>query len=292
MRSDDTKTAALFIAPFFIGFIIFQGLPFLFSFLIGFTDLRFISRMDDVRFVGLANFFRMFGDRNFLAAVRKSLYYSVLFVPGVMILSLLLAVGVDRIRKGKAFFRSVIFLPYVTNLVAVATVWTFLFMPAEGPINGFLRLVGVDEPPMWLLSPDSVIPSIVIVHVWLTLGLQFVTFMAALQNVSRELYEAADIDGAGPVRKFLSITFPCISPATFFLLIVTVIESLKNFSIIQVMTGGGPGNASRVLSMNIVREAFMAQKLGYASAQGLMMVLVVMIFTLIQWRFQKKWVNY
>ncbi|MGI2295976.1 carbohydrate ABC transporter permease [Paenibacillus sp. GXUN7292] len=282
----------LFILPFAIGFIIFQLAPLLSSILISLTDLSFISNLSAVKFVGLGNFITMFGDSQFLSALWRTLYYVVLFVPGSIGVGLVFALLINA----KFFFRGpirvAIFLPYVSNLVAVAVVWAMLLDYNDGPINALLRSVGVENPPLWLLGVHTAIPTVVVIVVWQSIGFFMVVFLAALQNVPSELYEAAVIDGAGSWNKFWRITMPLISPTIFLLSITAIISAFQNFGPIQVLTKGGPGDASTTLSMNIYKESFVHYRFGYSTAQAIILFLLILIITVIQWRGQKKWVTY
>ncbi|MEF2248108.1 carbohydrate ABC transporter permease [Paenibacillus sp. IITD108] len=282
----------LFILPFAIGFIIFQLAPLLSSILISLTDLSFISNLSAVKFVGLGNFITMFGDSQFLSALWRTLYYVVLFVPGSIGVGLVFALLINA----KFFFRGpirvAIFLPYVSNLVAVAVVWAMLLDYNDGPVNALLRSIGVENPPLWLLGVHTAIPTVVVIVVWQSIGFFMVVFLAALQNVPSELYEAAVIDGAGSWNKFWRITMPLISPTIFLLSITAIISAFQNFGPIQVLTKGGPGDASTTLSMNIYKESFVHYRFGYSTAQAIILFLLILIITVIQWRGQKKWVTY
>ena len=282
----------LFILPFAIGFIIFQLAPLLSSILISLTDLSFISNLSAVKFVGLGNFITMFGDSQFLSALWRTLYYVVLFVPGSIGVGLVFALLINA----KFFFRGpirvAIFLPYVSNLVAVAVVWAMLLDYNDGPVNALLRSIGVENPPLWLLGVHTAIPTVVVIVVWQSIGFFMVVFLAALQNVPSGLYEAAVIDGAGSWNKFWRITMPLISPTIFLLSITAIISAFQNFGPIQVLTKGGPGDASTTLSMNIYKESFVHYRFGYSTAQAIILFLLILIITVIQWRGQKKWVTY
>ncbi|MCT4544297.1 MAG: sugar ABC transporter permease [Vallitalea sp.] len=285
-------TGMLFILPYTIGFILFHGLPFVLSFVLSMTDLRFISKLDNVHFVLLDNFKEMFNDPFFWQAFTKSILYSVIYVPLIMILSLVLALLVNKKIYAKNTIRTMIFMPYVSNIVAISLVWSLLLAPMDGPINNLLRSIGITNTPMWLMGIKTALPTVAIIAVWQGIGLQFVTYLAALQGVPKELIEASQIDGANRWQSFRHVTLPLISPTTFFLLITSIICSLKNFDIVQVLTKGGPGTSSRVLSLNIVRETFTSYRMGYASAQAIFVFIFILIITMIQWRGQKKYVNY
>jgi len=280
------------ILPFVAGFIVFQLAPFLSSIAISFTDLSFISNMADAKFVGFRNFVQMFGDDKFTGALWRTFYYVILFVPGVIVSSLLCAMLINAKLLFRKTIRTAIFMPYVSNFVAIAVVWAIILDVQDGPVNSLLRALGVDNPPLWLVGEHTVIPSIVLIVVWQNIGFFMLVFLAALQNVPSELYEAATMDGAGRLRKFWRITVPMVSPTTFLLTITAVITSFQNFGPIQVLTKGGPGQASTTLSINIYQETFLQYRMGYSTAQAIFMFLLIMGITVVQWRGQKKWVSY
>ena len=176
-----------------------------------------------------------------------------------------------------------IFMPYVSNMVAIAIVWSILLDPVDGIVNQTLRALGFTNAPMWLMGSKTALYSVVMIAVWREVGLQFVTYLAALQEVPTELKEAAQIDGAGRFQQFIYVTLPLIRNTTFLLTITSIITSLKNFTIIQVLTAGGPGNSTTVLPLNIVDTAFASARMGYASAQAMVMFILVMGVTIVQW---------
>lgn len=290
-QKKENLTGAIFIAPYLIGYIIFQGLPFLIAMILGFTNVRYISKLDDATFVGFENFVRMFNDVDTMKALGRTGLYSLMYVPLIMICGFFIAYMVNKGIHFKNVVRSMFFLPYVSNMVAVAVVFKLLLGPS-GPVVYMLQKLGFENPPYLLYGLNTALPTVVCIAVWKGIGLNFITYLAALQNVSTDLLEAAQIDGATKWERIRHIIIPSISPTTFFLLISSVITSLQNFTTIQALTGGGPGQATTVMSINIIRTAFSNYQTGYASAQALVMFLIVLFITLIQWRGQKKWVNY
>lgn len=201
----------------------------------------------------------------------------------VMAAGLLLAVLVNQKIHFRNGIRAMIFMPYVSNMVAIAIVWSILLDPVDGIVNQTLRALGVTNAPMWLMGSKTALYSVVMIAVWREVGLQFVTYLAALQEVPTELKEAAQIDGAGRFQQFIYVTLPLIRNTTFLLTITSIITSLKNFTIIQVLTAGGPGNSTTVLPLNIVDTAFASARMGYASAQAMVMFILVMGVTIVQW---------
>lgn len=282
----------LFVLPFLIGFAVFHFAPLLSSLLFSFTDISFITKISDLRFIGLQNYATIFNDSKALLSFEKSAYYAAAYVPLVMISSLVLAIAVNASFYFRKWIRMMLFMPYVSNIVAIAIVWALILEVQEGPVNSFLRAIGFEHPPMWLLGIHTVLPTIAMIVAWQNLGFNLITFLAALQGIPSELYEAATVDGAGYFKKIVRITIPMISPTTFFLTISSLLVSLQNFGPIQVLTKGGPGSASTTMSINLYQETFGNFRIGYACAQSVMLLLIIMTFTVFIWRAQKKWVNY
>lgn len=283
LRKKEARIAWLFIMPYLIGFTLFHFLPVLLSAVLSLTDMRYISMIDKTHFIGLGNYFEMSRDPEFWNAFCNSIVYSICFVPFVMAAGLLLAVLVNQKIHFRNGIRAMIFMPYVSNMVAIAIVWSILLDPVDGIVNQTLRALGVNQAPMWLMGSKTALYSVVMIAVWREVGLQFVTYLAALQEVPTELKEAAQIDGAGRFQQSFYVTLPLIRNTTFLLTITSIITSLKNFTIIQVLTAGGPGNSTTVLPLNIVDTAFSSARMGYASAQAMVMFVLVMGVTVIQW---------
>ncbi len=284
----ETRTAWLFITPYLIGYFIFHFLPIFMSLLMSFTDIRFITTLDETNFLGLGNYIEMFGDDKFLNALVNSLLFSAMYVPIIMVGGLCFALLINQNIYIRNLLRGMLFMPYVSNMVAIAVVWSLLFDPFDGPINNFLRSIGIAEPPMWLLSTDTALVTVTLIAVWQGIGLQFITYLAGLQSVPVELKEAAGIDGAGRWQVFKNVTFPCLLPTTFLMTITSVIVSFKNFTVIKVLTDGGPGYSTTILPLNVVNTAFTSYRMGYASAQAMVMFVLVMLITIIQWKMQDK----
>jgi len=197
----------------------------------------------------------------------------------------------NRSLRGISFYRSVYFLPVVTSTVAVAMVWTWLYNPEFGPINYFLGLIGIEGPP-WIASTTWAMPALVIMSVWKVLGYNMVIYLAGLQGIPEEYYEAAAIDGASSWQRFRYLTIPLISSTTFFVLIVSIISSFQVFEQTYILTRGGPAYATLTLAFHIYQQAFQFQKMGYASALAYVLFTLTLLATLIQFVFQRKWVFY
>jgi multiple sugar transport system permease protein len=222
----------------------------------------------------------------------NSLTFVLGAVPASVLLPLLLAVLLNAGLRGTALFRSLYFLPIVTSGVAAATVFKWIYAKQFGPLNQLVGLVGIPRQD-WLFDERLVIPALVLMAVWHRVPLNIIFYLAALQSVPRSLYEAAEIDGAGSWAKFRYVTWPMVTPTTFFVLIITVIAMLLGaFDIVNVMTQGGPLEASNVFVFNIYRTGFVYFQMGYASAMAYILFLVVLGFTALQWVLQRRWVHY
>lgn len=285
-------TGYLFIAPNMIGFTFFLLIPVLFSLVISFTSWDMVSGISGVKFTGLRNYINLASDTFFIKSCINNIIYTLAFVPSTMFFALILAVIMNRNIWGRKALRTAFFIPFVTNIVAVSVVWIAMFQPEAGPINQFLHSIGMKNTPMWLASSDTVMYSIITVNVWMNLGYTMVIYLAGLQNIPKDLYEAATIDGAGVFQQFFKITIPMLSPTTFFILITTIIHSFKVFGTVNVMTQGGPGDASSVIVFDIYTTAFRYYKMGYASSMAWVLFIVIFLVTILQWRGQRKWVNY
>jgi multiple sugar transport system permease protein len=222
----------------------------------------------------------------------NSLTFVLGAVPASVLLPLLLAVLLNAGLRGTALFRSLYFLPIVTSGVAAATVFKWIYAKQFGPLNQLVGLVGIPRQD-WLFDERLVIPALVLMAVWHRVPLNIIFYLAALQSVPRSLYEAAEIDGAGSWAKFRYVTWPMVTPTTFFVLIITVIAMLLGaFDIVNVMTQGGPLEASNVFVFNIYRTGFVYFQMGYASAMAYILFLVVLGFSALQWVLQRRWVHY
>jgi len=278
----------LFLIPNFVGFLIFTGIPVVMGFFISLTDYTGFGSMN---FVGFSNYTKMFHDSDFLIALKNNLFYSLTSVPLTILFALLLALMLNRKMYGGSIFQTIYFFPNLTSMVAVGCVWLQLFDSKKGPINQFLtNVIGMENPPKWFWGVSTALFTVVIVVVWKQAGYYMVMFMGGLKNIPGHLYEAAKIDGAGPWQTFWNVTWPMLSPTTFMVTILTFIASFQVFDIINVTTEGGPGRSTEVLVMRIYKEAFKYGRMGYGSAIGYFLFLIIFIITLIQWRGQKKWV--
>jgi len=266
-------------------------IPIIISGAISFTNWNFIEGIGGLHFAGLDNYIRLFQDEAFLRSLRNNVVM-IAVVPVSMFIAMILAVLIDKATYFKDFFKVIYFMPFISSFVAIALLWRVLFHPNNGPINGFLRAIGVDNPPLWLADPNYALLAVMIIMVWTTLGFNMVIYLAGLQNISKDIYEAAEVDGASPVRQFFSITLPMLSPTTFFLLITGIVGSFKVFELVMILTNGGPAGSTSVIVFYLYEAAFVNLESGYASAMGIVLLILILLLTLIQWIGQKKWVNY
>ena len=291
MNAREQVAGYLFVAPLMIGLIVLSLIPVIASLLLSFTNWNFVAGIEAIRFSGLENFEKLYHDSSFLKSLVNNLIF-VVTVPVTMILALVLAIAIDKHVYIKNLFKVIYFLPYISSVVAVAMVWQVLFHPSLGPVNSTLMSLGIDNPPKWLADIKFALPSLMMIQVWIMLGYNIIIYIAGLQSIPRDLYEAAEIDGANAWVKFRRITVPCISPTTFFLLVTGIIGTFKIFDLIQVLTQGGPANSTTVIVYELYDTAFVQLKTGYASSMALILFLICLLITTLQMAAQKKWVNY
>ena len=282
-----TLVAYSFIAPNFLGFAIFTLGPIGFAFALAFLHW---DGSNPITFAGLSNILRLFSDRNFGIALWNTILYSVLSVPLTIVCALALAMLLNQKLPGRSFFRAAMFFPYVASLVAVAVVWNMLFNPEMGPMNMILYTMGIDpkDLPRWAADKDWAMITVVLFGVWKSMGYYMVIYLAGLQGINPDLYEAASIDGAGSWQKFWYITVPQLGPTTFFVSVMLTIQSFKVFDQIVLLTQGGPGTSTLVLVYHIYNEAFVSWDLGYSSAVALALFLIVLAVTVIQFKFRRE----
>lgn len=281
----------VFALPWILGLIIFWGGPILASFYFSFTEYAVIGTPD---WVGLANYTKAFtGDDLFWSSLGRTFTFAAFYVPVAVGGALLLAVMLNQKLQGTNFYRTVFFVPHLLPAVALAVVWTFLLDPRLGPINEFLRNIGVAEPPAWLASRSSALYSVTMISIWAAMGGNtMLIFLAGLQGVPTELYEAADMDGAGPLIKFRHVTLPLLTPTIFFNVVLAVIGALKVFTTAWVATAGGPSYATWFFALHIYSQAFAYFRLGYGSALAWVLVIILLFFTYIQVAYSRRWVHY
>lgn len=284
-----TLVAYSFILPNLIGFFVLTFVPIVFSLILSLCEW---NSGGSIKFVGLDNFVQMFTkDKSFWISLKNTLYFTVVTVPVTLIISLFLAILMNKPLKGRVFFRSVLFFPYVASLVAIAVVWMALFNPLMGPVNNLLMAIGISNPPRWAASVEWAMPTIIGLTVWKGMGYYMIVYLAALQGVSRDLYEAASLDGANSWQQFLHITWPGVTPTTFYILMMLLVSTFKSYDTMYITTQGGPGEATKTLAYHIYNSAFVSSKFGYASAISMVLFVIVICVTLIQFKFEKRFTN-
>lgn len=293
LLSRETKrdlVAYSFIAPNFIGFCVFTLIPIVFAFALAFMEW---DGSNPIKFIGLNNFKNMADDIFFNAAFKNTIIYCLGTVPLTMIASLALAIVLNQKVIGRGFFRTVSFFPYVASLVAITSVWKMLFHPSKGPVNNLLynvAHVSQENLPQWFAG-TLVLVSMILFSVWKYMGYYMVIYLAGLQGISPDLYEAASLDGAGGWKKFRYITWPQLSSTTFFVVVMLTINCFKVYDIAVMLAGGGNGElttSATVLVYYIYQKAFIDWDLGYSSAVAMVLFAMVLIVTIIQFAGQAK----
>lgn len=280
----------LFLLPWALGFTLFVAGPILASAYLSFTAYDILR---PPRFVGVDNYVRAFTtDAQFLNSLRVTFVYALVSVPLAMFGSLLLALLLNQRLRGTSFYRTFFFLPSLTPAVAAAILWTWILQPDVGLFNYGLSLVGVTGP-KWLGSTEWALPSLIMVALWTGIGgNRMMIFLAGLQNVPQELYDAAAIDGAGAWSRFRHVTLPLTSPTMFFNLVLGIIAALKVFTVAFIATQGGPAFSTWFISLHIWSQAFKYLEMGYASALAWVFTLILMALTVVQFRLARRWVYY
>ena len=280
----------LWIAPWVIGCLVFTLLPLLASFYLGFTKYKIGSKAE---WVGLANYREAFlEDALFLPSLGRTLYYAVFNVALGGTGSLLAAMLLDKVVRGRSLYRAVYYVPSLTPSVALAILWQWLLNPQLGLVNDILRRIGI-QGPGWLTSKTWAIPSMILISLWASIGGgRMIIFLAGLQGVPTELYEAAEIDGANATHKFLRITIPLISPTILFNLVLGIIGSFNVFTLSYVATDGGPGYATYFYMLHLYYKAFSYFEMGYACALAWVLFFIVVSLSVFQIWLSKRWVYY
>ena len=279
----------LFVLPAFIPLCVFWLYPICRAIWISFTNWDFMS--PSYNLVGLTNYLAVFNDGRFYEALINTIVFTAGTLIPTIVLGLLLALALSKKFHGSEILKFIIFSPWITPTVAISIVWTWIFQPDGGLANqilNFFHLPGLK----WISSSDTAMLSVILVTVWKSLGYAMIFYLSALEKVPKDLYEASSIDGAHGLRQFFDITLPSISPTTFFLTIITMINSLQAYDQIQILTQGGPSGSTRTLLYMYYQLGFEEFSMGKASAVATIMMIITVALSIFQFRYSKKWVNY
>lgn len=256
--------------------------PLLFTMVLSFTDWTGLGW--DINFIGLDNFKRIFSSRNVLLPISNTLKFALFTVIFQNLVALVVALILNEDFKGRNFFRAIFFLPSIISTVAVGYIWTLIFDPVQGPVSLIVNTFGLEflNHIRWLGDPKVVVYSLILVNIWQWFGWNMVIFIAGLQGIPADIYEAASIDGASPIQRFWNITFPLLAPTITINIILTTIGGLKVFDLPYVMTGGGPGNYSQSITMKIIEDSFFLNKVGYGASLTILMFAIILIVSIAQ----------
>lgn len=293
---DGLLTASPFLIPSLIGLAVFYFTPMVISVLISLTDWNGLDRLLAPGFlsdhyIGFANYKEILHSKEFWAVLGNTLEFIVLYIPLMLIVSLAVASLLSRQRKGVGVFRVLYYIPVLTSWVAASLFWKSILSPQYGAMNNILAFFGISGP-AWLFDEKWAMPSIVLVSVWKDMGFFGLILLSGIVGINKSYYEAAELDGANALQRFFMITLPLLTPAIFYVLIVSLINSFQLFPQVMILTEGGPNGATQVMMERIYKYGFKYFKMGYASAFSWMLFIIIMICTAIQMRGQKRWVNY
>ena len=274
----------LFILPSTILLLAFIIYPLISSFYNSFTSWNLIT---DARFVGLRNYTELVKDGEFWKSLGNTLFYAVIIIPFSLVFGFVLAFLIQKPGRMNVIYRTMYFIPRVTSMVAMSSVWLFLYNPQYGFFNTVLSRLGLPTV-RWLNEPSSALISVAIIIIWRTIGYATVLFLSGLQNISQSVLEAAELDGVKGLKRIRYIDLPLVSPTSFMLLILITIDSLKLFTTIDVMTQGGPANSTQNLVVMLYRYAFQKYQIGYASAVSVILFILILAINMLQMRLEKK----
>jgi len=272
--------AYLFVLPYLIAFVLFRFGPAIVGFLISLTDWQIAGKPN---LIGLKNYRLLISDPQFITSLTNTGYFVLLAAPPLILLGLLLALLVDQRLHGRVITRTAIFMPYVVMSTVVGVIWLWLFNKESGILNYYLGLLGI-RPVAWLTDPATAMPAVAMATLWWTIGFNMIIFLAGLQDVPQELEDAARVDGASEFNVFRHITLPLLAPATFVVVMLTLINTFQVFDQIYVMTGGGPSLATLTVILYLYDQAFTTFRLGYGSAVAYVVLVVLVALALIQRR--------
>jgi multiple sugar transport system permease protein len=273
------RAAYLMLAPALVHLVWWIGIPTVATFVLAVT--RYDILAGTMTWAGLDNFVAVFSDPAWWTAVWHTLVYTFFTVPVAMAIAVVIAALLNTKLRARVWYRTAIFMPHITATVAIALVWAWMYEPNLGVINWVISLFGI-RGPAWVHDPAWAMTSVILMSIWKGIGLKMVIYLAALQNIPEELYEAAEIDGASPVRRFVAITLPLLGPATFFVFIISLIDSFQVFEQFYVLTPlGGPANATTVMTYEIYESAFQRFDMSTASAQSVVLFAFLLVLTIV-----------
>lgn len=275
------KIGYIFIAPYYLFFVIMLLFPIINIIIDSFTNYDLYEKKD---FIGLQNYVHLFQDELFLQALKNTLVYSVLYIVPSMVLGLLLALLLSKENRGFKFFRAAFYIPYVISMVCAATIWLWIFDPVNGVLNQILKILGIPAS-TWLKDPALAMGCVVVVSVWKTLGYCMLINLSGIKGIPSYLYEAARLDGASSFQRFRYITIPMLQPTTFFLFITFCISSFNVFEQVNVLTAGGPLDSTTTVVHQIYTRGFTQFKMGYASAMSVVLLVIISIITIVNFKY-------
>lgn len=279
----------LFLIPAFLLYAVFFVYPFLYTFLLSFQQWNMIS--PERTFVGLSNYAALMHDEVFWKSLRNTFLYMLMTMPISIAIGLGLALLMESLQRGRTVYRFIFYLPVVSSIAVIAIIWSMMYDYQSGIVNKLLALFGVDGP-NWLSDSSTVLWAVAIVGIWKSFGYEMLLYISGLKAIDKGLYEAAALDGAGPLRRLVHLTLPLLSPITLFIIIMGVISSFQNFALIKIMTNGGPNNSSNVLVYQLYQEAFQFFSIGKAASISVILFAIVLLITAVQLRLSRGTVHY
>jgi multiple sugar transport system permease protein len=287
----DGITGWIFVLPFLIIFAVFRFYPMIYGFLISFLDRNSARKLTESVFVGISNYIKVLQNSTVWQAFAHTVEFSLIYTILTMAFALLMAVVFNKRFPGRTAARTLFYMPYVTNIIAAGIVWKYLLNPMEGPVNSLLKFIGLPQAllPPWFSGINSALPTVAFVASWAALAFPLITFLAAMQDIPKDLYEVAELEGVNTWQRFRYVTLPSLMPTAFVLVTLVIINSFKNFSVIAGLTAGGPGTATLVASYQIYNDAFVYMKYSIAAAQGVLLTLLIFLVNWVVTLGKKKW---
>jgi multiple sugar transport system permease protein len=285
----ETLEFYLYISPWIIGFLVFMLYPLVSSLYYSFT--RYEIGVHPV-WVGLRNYIEMFSDPRYLNSIKVTFIFALASVPGLTIVALGLSLILSQKLRGINIFRSIYFMPSVMPMVAISLTFFYILRPESGPLAGLLAIFGIQNPPRWLAEEKTALLTIIVINMWVSFGSQMVIYLAGIKGIPQELYEVADIDGAGSLAKFWNVTIPMLSSTIFLNLVMGIIGAMQVFDLPWIMTRGGPSDVTRTYMIELYNRGWVEIQMGSGSAMGWILFIIIMAITLLVIRSSPAWVYY